>query len=93
MHHWMFNCGETTHMVSEYLDRKLPLYKRMGIRIHLFMCRFCSQYRKQLLLMHQVLERYSESDRTIDIFEPLSNEDRERMKHLLDHLDGSNHVH
>lgn len=93
MHHWMFNCHEVTRLVSESLDRKLPLYQRMGIRMHLLMCKFCSQYRKQLLLMKEILTRYNESDRPKDIFEPLSEEARKRMKHLLSHLEGHNHVH
>lgn len=93
MHHWMFNCGEVTRLVSESLDRKLPLHQRMGIRIHLFMCKFCSRYRKQLLLMKEVFTCCKESDCSEDIYEPLPEEAKERMKHLLNHLDGNDHVH
>ena len=85
MHHWMFNCGEVTRLVSESLDRKLPFYQRMGIRAHLLMCKFCSRYRKQLLLIQEVLTRCNASDCPKDIFEPLSEDARERMKCVLTH--------
>jgi transposase len=89
----MSNCHEGTHLVAQSLDRKLPLYQRMGVRFHLFMCKFCSRYRKQMLLTHQVLERYNESDRAKDIFELLSGKAKERMKQALNRLHESNHVH
>ncbi len=55
MNHWMYNCKEVTQMVSESLDRKLPLHQRMGIGFHLFMCRFCSRFRKQLLILRKAM--------------------------------------
>ena len=55
MNHWMFNCKEITQIVSESLDRKLPLHQRMAIRFHLTMCRFCSRFRKQLLILRKIM--------------------------------------
>ena len=83
MIHWMFNCKEVTYMVSESLDRELPFLQRMGIRMHLFMCKFCSRFRKQLLLftkVSQVLSTY------LAQFEPsgtLSPEARARIKQTM----------
>ena len=80
MHHWMGNCKKVTRMVSESLDRKLPLHQRMGIRVHLFMCKFCSRYRKQLLLLREAMrlkERYVEDKGSPITLPP---EARERIK-------------
>ena len=80
MSHWMHNCKKVTRMVSESMDRKLPLHQRMGIRVHLFMCKFCSRYRKQLLLLREAMrlkERCVE-DKGSPI--TLSPEARERIK-------------
>jgi hypothetical protein len=93
MRHLMYNCKEVTRMVSESLDRKLPLHQRMGIRVHLFMCKFCSRYRKQLLLLRAVMQRYAESDDSVDISESLSPTAKKRMKHVLSHHDDSDHRH
>jgi hypothetical protein len=87
MNHWMFNCKEVTQIVSESLDRKLPLYQRMGIRFHLSMCRFCSRFRKQLLILRRMMrfqDRFIEDEKhpiTLDI------KARERIKRsLIDRL-------
>jgi len=81
MHHWMGNCKKVTQMVSESLDRKLPLHQRLGIRIHLFMCKFCSRYRKQLLILREAMhlqERYVK-----DTSPTLRPEARERIRRFL----------
>ncbi len=83
MHHWMGNCKKVTQMVSESLDRKLPLHQRMGIRVHLFMCKFCSRYRKQLLILREVMrlqERYVEDTKPSPTLLP---EARERIRRFL----------
>jgi hypothetical protein len=83
MHHWMGNCKKVTQMVSESLDRKLPLHQRMGIRVHLFMCKFCSRYRKQLLILREAMrlqEKYVEDTKPSPTLRP---EARERIRRFL----------
>lgn len=83
MRHWMFNCKEVTRMVSESLDRKLPLHQRMGIRIHLLMCKFCSRYRKQLLILRESMRRYSMYGEESEPSLALPPEARKRIKRSL----------
>jgi len=67
-------------MVSESLDHKLPLLQRIGIRAHLLMCRFCSRYRKQLLILREAMhlqEKYIEDTKPLMA---LPTEARERIK-------------
>ncbi len=83
MHHWMGNCKKVTRMVSESLDRKLPLHQRMGIRIHLLMCKFCSRYRKQLLILREAMrlqEKYVEDTKPSPTLRP---EARERIRRFF----------
>lgn len=80
MRHLMYDCKEVTQMVSESLDRKLPLHQRMGIRVHLFMCKFCSRYRRQLLILREAIrlqERLGEDKGSPIALPP---EARERIK-------------
>ena len=80
MSHWMHNCKEVTRMVSESMDRKLPLHQRMGIRVHLLMCKFCSRYRKQLLILREAMrlqESYVQDTKPSFALHP---EARERIK-------------
>jgi len=56
MRYWLFSCKKVSALISESMDRKLPLYKRMGIQFHLMMCALCRRYRKQLLLIQSVFQ-------------------------------------
>ncbi len=85
MRHWMFSCKKITGMISESMDRKLPLSRRMGIRFHLMMCSLCRRYEQQLLFIRSVLRWDKETD---DISgQSLPDDARERIeKKLIDEL-------
>ena len=80
MRHWMFNCKEVTLMVSESLDRKLSLFQRIGIRMHLLMCKFCSRYRRQLLILRESMRLYPRYGEDTEPSLTLPPEARERIK-------------
>lgn len=52
----MLNCREISRLVSEEVDRDLPLMRRMSIRLHLMMCKFCRRYFAQIRFMRGVLK-------------------------------------
>jgi len=87
MSHWMFNCREVTRLMSDGLDRKVPFHRRMGIRFHLLMCRFCARYLKQLKTIRELmhLERADLEDSHLP--RSLPPKTRDRIQHLIqDHL-------
>lgn len=58
----MLTCKETARLISEGLDRKLSLWQRVNLRLHLMMCGACAAYRRQVeTLNHIVRRRYGES--------------------------------
>jgi len=83
MHHWMFNCKEVTRMVSESLDRESSFYHRVGIRIHLLMCKFCSRYRRQLLILRDVIHLYTTHSEKIEPSIALPLEAKARIKSAM----------
>ena len=83
MNHWMFNCKAVTRMVSESLDRKLPFYQRMGIRMHLLMCKLCSRYQRQLLLLRETIRLQAASSEDIESAIVLPPGARERIKRSI----------
>ena len=53
----MLSCKDVTRLISESMDRSLPLGKRVGVRLHLLICNFCSRYERQLLLIRETVRR------------------------------------
>jgi predicted anti-sigma-YlaC factor YlaD len=75
-------CKEISKLVSESLDRKLPLRQRMGVRMHLMMCSMCRAYEKQTLLLRKAVRTYGRSDN-----EKLPEESKQRIKKTLSDQD------
>jgi hypothetical protein len=53
----MLSCKDVTKLLSESMDRSLPLGKRVGVRLHLLICKFCARYERQLLLIRETARR------------------------------------
>ncbi len=82
----MLTCKEVTHLISESLDRELPLHKRLGVRVHLSLCKFCRQYRRQILFLRRASRDYqsrAEKDEILP-FASLPPEIQERIKKDID---------
>lgn len=53
----MLSCKDVTRLLSESMDHSLPLGKRIGVRLHLLICKFCARYERQLLLIRETVRR------------------------------------
>ena len=73
-------------MVSESMDRNLPVHQRIGVRIHLLMCKFCSRYRRQLLFIRETIRLHAIRIKDVQPSAELPSEARERIKHFFHHL-------
>lgn len=78
-------CEEVTQLVSESMDRKLPLGKRMAIRVHFLGCRFCRRFKRQLLLIRKAGQHYKDNvvEEQAQNDHSLSPEAIERIKQSL----------
>jgi hypothetical protein len=81
----MLTCKDVTRLVSESMDRSLPLGKRIGVRLHLLICRFCARYERQLLLIRETARRLAATAETPGepSVETLSKEARERIRESI----------
>ncbi len=46
------NCRAAAEAQSRLLDGKLSVWTRIGLRIHIFMCRWCWRYGRQIRKLH-----------------------------------------
>ena len=56
----MRTCRDTTRLLSESMDRELPLRTRIGLRLHLMMCTYCNRYAQQLQFIHRAFGEHAE---------------------------------
>jgi len=77
----MLSCKDVTRLISDSMDRSLPLGKRIGVRLHLMICRFCVRYERQLQLIRDTVRRITDPpDPPAALpLDALSSEARERI--------------
>jgi hypothetical protein len=81
----MITCEEAARLMSESLDRKLPLRLRMALRMHLLMCKLCPRFWRQLQFLRNATGRFVKEAETEVLFpfESLSMDARERIKRAV----------
>ena len=81
----MLSCKDVTRLISESMDRSLPLRKRIGVRLHLLICNLCSRYKRQLLLIRETVRRLAAMEDAYGSLpgEPLSEEAKGRIRKSL----------
>ncbi len=78
----MITCKEATRLISESMDGKLPLGRRIALRIHLLMCKLCPRFLHQMLFVKGTTDHYQKEVEE-DPSYSLSTNARERIKSLL----------
>jgi hypothetical protein len=56
----MLSCKEATQLASQGLDRKLGLWERLALRLHLAICDGCSNFSRQLALLRKAMGRLAD---------------------------------
>lgn len=75
-------CRQVSKLQSDVLDQHLPLPKRLGLRLHLLVCKWCRRYGKQIRFLHQAV--HDHPDRVNEAStQALSPDARERMQRAL----------
>ncbi|MGE5190456.1 MAG: zf-HC2 domain-containing protein [Gemmatimonadota bacterium] len=54
----MLSCKDATRLISQSMDVTLPVGQRIGLRLHLLICKFCLRYRRQLLVIREALRDF-----------------------------------
>ena len=80
MKYWMFNCNTVSRLISESFDREMPLFQKIGLRIHFLMCRICSRYAAQLKILRETVCLYATPQKDDGPPVPLPPQAKDRIK-------------
>lgn len=76
------NCREASRLQSEALDAKLSFSKRVGLWLHLVICKWCRRYGGQIEFLRDAAREHPEEFAEAAT-QKLSAEARERIKQRL----------
>jgi len=77
------SCREAARLQSQVLDHPLPIRQRIGLRVHLMLCKWCRRYGKQIRWLRTVAYDHAE-ELSEAAPQRLSAEARERIKQRLE---------
>jgi hypothetical protein len=75
----MLNCKQASLLASRAMDERLPFRERMALRLHLWLCRNCTRFTKQLNFLRNAA---SHSKSYLDF--RLTNEARQHIAQVLE---------
>lgn len=75
-------CRQATRLQSEARDRRLSFFEKLGLRLHLFLCKWCRRYGEQLEFLRSAA-RECEQAESRQSPQGLPPEARERIKEKL----------
>ena len=85
MNYVLPDCKEVAQLSSISLDETLPLKKRVGLKLHIMMCKFCRRHNEQLYLIRELIGKKLRGDDAgeKEADSHLSEESRQRISSLL----------
>jgi hypothetical protein len=76
----MYTCKEATELLSQSLDRKLTFGQKLGLKMHLSMCKLCTRHKKQMSFLQKLFSRNTEESANLHKSLSLSDEKKEEIK-------------
>jgi hypothetical protein len=76
------SCKAAARLQSEALDHKLTFLQRLGLHIHLVLCKWCSRYGKQVVFVHKLANSHPDQVITA-VPQQLPDAARERIRKQL----------
>jgi len=58
----MLNCHEATRLMSEAQERDLLLGERMSLGFHVFMCKGCNNFKKQMGTLRSMTSEFARGE-------------------------------
>ena len=76
-------CSQVVRLVSEDMDRPLPLFTKAKVHLHFLICKWCERYRQQLIFIRSAMRQQPDKLMDQESSAGLSPEARERFKRAI----------
>jgi hypothetical protein len=87
---WMFSCKDVSQLISGSMDRTLPFYQRVLMRLHLLMCKYCARCKEHFEAIRTASCHEELHGNELDASRALPHDGKERLKKFLkNHLSGT----
>ena len=77
-------CEDTSPLISEMMDHKVSLFRRLKVKFHLDLCEACLRYKKQLEIIKDLSHHLSREDFPVNEKEMLSPEAKEKIQKMIE---------
>lgn len=58
----MISCKKATELISKSMEEPLSTQEELALKVHLFVCEWCEQFRKQMKVVSKVLKSGHSTD-------------------------------
>jgi hypothetical protein len=76
------SCHKAAQLISDAMDRRLSLWERFCLRVHLLLCGACRRYRWQLTILREAMKQNPDAEEA-NVTAPLGADARERIRAAL----------
>ncbi len=77
-------CEDTSSIISESMDHRVPFGKRLRLKIHLALCEVCMYYKKQLETIRKLAQNLAREDTPANAGAALRPDTKERLKKMIE---------
>lgn len=76
----MLSCQQLTELVTDYVEGRMPLWKRLQVEMHLGMCKHCRAYLNQMKQTVRTLGQMPTENMPVDVRDELMKRFRDLGK-------------
>ena len=85
----MISCKKASELISKSMEEQLSVREGVSLKVHLFVCEFCEQFKKQIETLRTALSSGMRGSKLEQFEETLEapiipTETKERIKKLID---------
>jgi hypothetical protein len=80
----MMSCEEASFYISKNLDTDIGFRKKMSLRMHVIMCKYCMRFEKELNFISKKIQQFTSGKENTAPSHTLSDEKKDKLQQLIE---------